>query len=207
MKQHQLIKFSLLPTLASIGWCACVLLYFYSPLHAESIFTWTDAEGRTHYSSRKAADDAKVADLPDINKIEFPDISQPKLQSCATHGGIDCSVGPDADGSVVCYDGFREAITPFALHCTNAMLRISEVSTPDSTGAFHVFIRNNSSVTAKSVEVSYTMRDGNLFLLQGAREIEENGFAEFVFSPPMDVPFIEKEIQLSQLEIRCGNCP
>jgi len=27
--------------------------------------------------------------------------------ACGEHGGVDCSAGPDIDGSVICMDGYR----------------------------------------------------------------------------------------------------
>lgn len=29
--------------------------------------------------------------------------------ACADHGGVDCSVGPDIDASVICNDGYKDS--------------------------------------------------------------------------------------------------
>lgn len=29
--------------------------------------------------------------------------------ACSGHGGVNCSAGPDSDGSVICVDGFRDS--------------------------------------------------------------------------------------------------
>lgn len=34
--------------------------------------------------------------------------------ACSGHGGVDCSAGPDSDGSVICYDGWEDSSVSYS---------------------------------------------------------------------------------------------
>ena len=98
-----------------------------SPASAAPIYRWTDEAGNTHYSTTPDDPRAKSQALPEL-RHENIDANIRKLQSetpesCDHHGGPDCSRGADADGSVVCLDGYRGAKLPFQFHCMEARLK------------------------------------------------------------------------------------
>ena len=91
----------------------------------QNVYRHVDQNGNVTYSTSPDAGDAP-AELP---KIQHEDISTRIKQikdetppNCSKHGGVDCSHEADADGSVVCGDGFREARLPYSLTCLEAKL-------------------------------------------------------------------------------------
>ena len=74
----------------------------------QKIYKWVSPDGSVSYSTKKPKAEAEVAKLPPIMRAEVK-IPENTLESCESHGGIDCQAGPDGDGSVICMDGFTAA--------------------------------------------------------------------------------------------------
>ncbi len=96
---------------------------------SEPIYKWTDAQGKIHYSTEPRTAKDKPAKLPNLTKIDLDKqierIKEQTPRNCSSHGGEDCSAGADADGSVICADGYKDAILPFRFHCMQVRLEAS----------------------------------------------------------------------------------
>lgn len=106
------------------------IIFAISLADAQSVYKWTDADGNVHFSTSAPNPNAAPAALPELRR-ESVDARIEQLKAttpatCSQHGGVDCSRGADFDGSVVCFDGFSDAILPFRVHCSEARLRITE---------------------------------------------------------------------------------
>ncbi len=171
---------------------------------AAPIYKWVGKDGVTHYSSKPLTKEAKEADLPPIMRADVK-IGAQKLVTCDKHGGVNCSAGADRDGSVVCYDGFREASNRFRFTCTAPKLEIADIADPAKDGSFKVFVRNSKSVTADKPALSYSPPEGGAVLLNGPDSIDPFGMAEFTYLPRPGQEVIEKP-QVAQLSVSCANC-
>lgn len=181
------------------------LILIASTALASPVYKWQDKQGVIHYSSKADQPEAKPADLPKIMRAEVK-LPKAALKSCNDHGGINCQVGADKDGSVVCFDGFREASARFRFSCSSPRLEIADISEADPGGVFTVYVRNSSSVKASTPALILRPGDGKEFQLQGPEEIDPLGMGEFVFRPAGDGGLKEKAT-LAQLDISCANCP
>lgn len=174
---------------------------------ASPIYKWKDKNGIVHYSSKQTSPQAKPADLPKImrTKSEAPKVD---LSNCKSHGGVNCRLGPDKDGSVICYDGFAEASTRFIFSCSSPKLEIADVSAPDKDGNFTVFVRNTTSVEARGAEVFYISRLlANKTKLDGPSQIDSFGVAEFYFQPEsLRKEQRPKQVLAGDLKLSCENC-
>lgn len=171
---------------------------------ADSVYRWTDDAGVVHYSSKPVHAGHEPADLPKIMKGDVK-LTAATLVSCEPHGGVDCQAGADSDGSVICYDGFKNASPRFRFTCNSPKLELSDVSEPSKQGGFTVFIRNSKTVAAKKPTVSYAFPDGRNFPLEGPAEIAPLGVGEFIFKAPPGVAVSEKPT-FAQLNVTCENC-
>lgn len=172
---------------------------------ASPVYKWVDRQGITHYSSTPKERDAKIAELPPIMRGELK-LPKMNLASCGEHGGVNCQAGTDADGSVICYDGFRDSSQRFLFTCNAPKLEISDISEITDDGAFTVFLRNSRSVEAKNPTVVVKTPSGNPLKLKGPSKIDPFGVAEFLFGPDPSKTFSLKP-SVGEVEVSCTNCP
>ena len=173
---------------------------------AERVFKWTDEKGAVHYSNKPGGSPkAKVAKLPEITRGDYK-VVPPKIPSCQDHGGIDCQAGPDSDGSVICQDGFTEALTRFAFNCKSPKLGVADVTEISEDGSFSVFVRNSKSVASHSTALFLKLPDGDEVKLDGPDEVEPYGIAEYLFKPKDD-KLVTQKPTIADLQIACANCP
>jgi len=186
------------------------LALFASPSLAAPIYRFEGPDGKVIYSSKPPTKDAKAADLPPIMRAQMKLPKQDQI-SCAPHGGANCQLGPDTDGSVICYDGFRGAANRYRFTCNTPKLEISDISELTREGNFSVFVRNSRSVKAAAPSVIFKPEYGTSFKLSGPNEIEPFGLAEFIYQAPANVAETEVALlqkpDLTQLDVVCGNCP
>ena len=181
------------------------ILLLSSQAFASPVYKWKDASGQVHFSSEKPFDGAKPADLPPIMRAEVPVMAKATL-GCQSHGGTDCQAGADKDGSVICYDGFREATQRFRMTCNSPKLKISEVGDVQPDGSFTVTVRNSKAVPAERARVEFKPEFGKEVPLNGPSEIAAYGMAEYMFVPTdADIP--QKKVELADLNLSCANCP
>ncbi len=214
--------------LASIVTTICLL-----NLHlafAEPIYQWVDGEGRTHYGSSAPDDAIAPSNLPEIKRENFDskiaDIKANTPTTCNTHRGIDCSRGPDTDGSVICADGFLEAINPFAFFCNEARLQTQLLILIEGNEEFikhstnlqgklknkkitglQLTARNISDVEAFGVKISLTMSVRGKQIGVGPDKIPPFSSAEYLFpfeniTPKPTIIDIEK----AKYVVSCTNC-
>jgi len=184
-----------------IVFCFC---FYASTAYSTPIYKWTDDAGVTHYSSKSDATSAQPAKLPPITRGEVK-LAKKLLISCQQHGGINCQAGADSDGSVICYDGFKQASARYRFSCSSPKLEITEVSDPMPDGRFSVFVRNSKSVSASKPALYYKPEGQREVRLEGPEEIEAFGMAEFKFQAVnADIP--DGKVSLTQLNITCANC-
>ena len=183
--------------------CGSLILAPHSLLSQE-IYRQVDAAGVVRYSSKKPDPQAVPAELPPIMKADF-DVGVPAPESCEKHGGVDCQAGADADGSVVCADGFRGAVARFRFNCSAAKLEITDVTLSNEGGDATVFIRNSSSVAAKGVSITFNRVTNSNSELVGPKEIEAFGIAEFVI-PGSEIVRPSKKLSTADFSAACANC-
>lgn len=173
--------------------------------HADSVFKWQDDDGLVHYSTKPPHKGAEPVALPRITRGEVK-LTTRKLISCKEHGEINCQAGPDSDGSVICYDGFRGASPLFRFSCTAPKLEISDISNLDDKGGFTVFVRNAKSVAASKPAVLFKPDSGQEVKLEGPENIDAFGVAEFIYKAKTSGEMKDKPT-LAQLNLTCANCP
>ncbi len=72
------------------------------------------------------ANNANIEPPPPVPKVPLPPTPETPISStcsancsasgaCSGHDGVNCSAGPDSDGSVICFDGWRDSTVTY--HC------------------------------------------------------------------------------------------
>ncbi len=176
-------------------------LFFTATLSAQTIYKYTDEEGRTHYSTEPQDLSAKPAELPEITKAEF-ETHKNLPETCSKHGGINCQLGADEDGSVICYDGFRGSVARFKFHCMSP--KVQFVTAEQSTDGFKVIFRNANSVQAEGMKIVY-QPSGVGYPLEGPIAIA--GFAMEEYSLKLPEELLRQELEAEKLFVQCLNCP
>ncbi|MCB0319858.1 MAG: hypothetical protein KDD60_02965 [Bdellovibrionales bacterium] len=202
--------FSSSGSLVGVIWCFWVCLAssglgLPSVSRAENgVFSWEDESGVLHFSSKKGDPKAQQAKLPAINRGEVQLVKR-KLLSCSNHGGINCQAGADEDGSVICYDGFRDSAPIYRFSCNAPKLEVADISDIDMNGHFTVTVRNSKSIVAESPIVKFLSESGAPVVLNGPNRIDGYGVGEFVFNA-QDADIPRGPVNLAQLQLECGNC-
>lgn len=185
------------------------LLLTSSSIQAQEIYTWKDSSGVTHYSSKAQQKNAKTATLAPITraevKLSMKDLQPSKDLTCDKHGGINCQAGPDKDGSVVCFDDYREATARFKFTCSAPKLRITDIGKVDAEGNIKVFVRNANAVVAQKPTIWFKLKDAQPVQLQGPETIGAFEIAEFIFNSGNKNSFMEVP-KVSELVLSCANC-
>ena len=200
---------------------------------AGDIYTWTDENGKVHFSTEPRPD-AKKAELPEVRREnldeKIKEIRGSTPPNCHDHGGVDCSRGADGDGSVVCLDGFRDSMLPYKFSCLEARLRASELNLVNQqeevigiinkkfrisqdealaagTMSLLLTLRNNSSVEAFGVSVLVRTPGGKKVEAPGPDKVEPFGVAEY----QLPLASLPERIPISRLaridfKVHCTNC-
>ena len=169
------------------------------------VYKSQSGDGKLIYSSKAPAKGARPAQLPPIMRGEVK-VPTSALESCNKHGGINCQSGADIDGSVICYDGFRDAAARFRFSCNAPKLEITSISDPDKDGGFTVFVRNSRSVQALKTALACKMPDGNVLKLSGPSQVDPNGVAEFRHEGGLPQKLLLRPGP-GDIQISCENCP
>lgn len=141
-----------------------------------------DDKGVAHYSSKPIKKGAVKVELPPIMRGEVK-VPTGYLITCREHGGIDCQAGADSDDSVICGDGFKDSAQRFRFSCSSPKLEISSVSSPQEDGTFSIILRNSRGILAQQTVVTVTLPNGKSAALEGPKEVEPFGTAEFTYVP------------------------
>lgn len=203
----------------------------------DEVYRWTAPDGTVHYSTTPPESGAAPAKLPTVRhedldkKIERIRSSTPP--NCESHGGVDCAAGADADGSVICRDGYREAILPFRFSCMEVSLESTlhlvlepkeqygepELVRHSATAAFaiedrkirelRVNVRNKASAQALQIQVSVKVPAKIPFekQLAGPEEIEPFGLADYTIAiGELGGGLTPHQINNLRYRVRCINC-
>lgn len=221
------------------GFCAQLLLAqsLFVPIFlatAEPIYQWIDANGRVHYGNQPHSADVSEAALPELGREnidqKIEEIRDATPENCINRGGVDCSKGSDFDGSVICYDGYRDAILPFRFACVAARLSINSVAIVLVAGAedseivdlkelnkpnayslrnsqITLLIRNDTEIMARKVSVLLKLPVYGHVVARGPETIEPHGVAEYIFLPEkISGPFNVEHAKKLSAVVRCENC-
>lgn len=201
---------------------------------AQNVYRWTDEAGRVHYSSTPNANESQPAALPDLKRENIDerirDLRQSVKETCNNHGGINCQAGADSDGSVICYDGYRESLSRFNFECLEARLlgvfyfsldneQRKEIKANVSLSVEELrknkieprglllSIRNISGVTAKDVNVQFSLGKKHIYTATGPSEIPAFQNAEYSlsFSNLLPAPTLA-DLAKSRYKLVCANC-
>ena len=191
-----MLLFSILSSfrfLASVSLILTSFCFAVSAL-ADPVYRSTDKKGVNVYSSKPKEEGAEPAKLPNITKAKVGEVS-PNNLSCAGHGGVNCQEGADLDGSVICYDSFKDSMQRFAFSCSAAKLVFTPESPKDSRQKFSLLVRNTSAVLAKGVKVSGPQG----LVLEGPVELKPYDSASYSCS--------QEVARNARFQISCDNCP
>lgn len=171
----------------------------FTPVEGQ-VYKWIDQDGVANYSSIKPNEAATPAELPPIVR-EKATADPIKLSfSCSSHGGINCAAGPDQDGSVICLDGFRDAMTRFKFRCVSTQLTALEIE--KAQDHLSVWVRNEKQVEAVEVAIQMTLPTGEAIVAEGPSAIAPSELVEFTFKG-ID---LDQVYTLAQIQPTCRNC-
>jgi hypothetical protein len=182
-------------------------LSYSTSVFADPVYKVMGPDGSPIFTTEKPSANAKPADLPPINK---GDMALPKIElvTCDQYGGIDCTAGPDSDGSVICYSGFKGATNRFRFSCNMPKLEVTEITPFNEQNAFSVFIRNEKSVIAQDPEIYFETPAGKRERLIGPKQIDAFGLEEYIFKSKNPQDFLPNEkVTIAQITVSCMNCP
>ena len=198
----------------------------------QSVYKRVNVAGNIEYSTTPFENEQSPIKLPTISKenmdTRIDRIKGSTPQNCEGHGDIDCSQGSDVDGSVICLDGFREAVAPFRFSCLEVSLKtinlrlidfeeeIHEISKQGliipkevefSPKSLQVVIRNMSNVEAQGVIVRIPSGRKTFVQANGPSMMKpfEVGEYEFDFSEIKKIRHSE-ELSKGSIRIMCQNC-
>ena len=174
--------------------------------HAENaVYKWVDKDGKLHYSTSPNERHAAPASLPPIQRggSKYPKVV---ITSCDGHGGIDCARGADNDGSVICYDEYRDASQRFNMLCTTTKLEVVSMDFDTNPLTFVVLVRNKKPVAAQEVRVMLKRRTERTAVLVGPSSIAPHGSAEYVFSSQNPHEFEFGKPTVGNIDVTCKNC-
>lgn len=195
------------------------LIGLIGPARAQEIYSWTDDEGKVHYSNEPKDSSAKSVTLPDTERYNsdqrIKDLKKEAARTCLNKGGIQCSLGEDSDGSVICSDGSKGSEEIFKASCSEVKL-IAELKKPKKRLSKQILkipvtatVRNQSSQEAKGIEVKVkfpqTPNADEYFdlRLEGPTNIPSFGVGEYTYSGKLiDDRIVIKGV----ISVDCQNC-
>lgn len=169
---------------------------------ASPVYKWIDENGTAHFSSTPQHASAVKADLPPIMREKFT-IDQVKKTTCAEHGGVSCQSGTDQDGSVICHDGFKDAVARYRFACSEPKLEIADVSAARADGSFSVYVRNLAGIEAKGAKVVLRSVEGKEIVGKGPIGIPALGMEEYKFYTSLQAG---QKAAKSNFKVACENC-
>ncbi len=200
--------------------------------YAEDVYKWVDKDGTVHYGTEDSHPKAKKTELPTLmrenidSRIESIKMLTPK--NCQKHGGIDCSRGADADGSVFCLDGFSEALLPFRFACVEVRLEtlpptIFQIESPEnrqvlgeinvnqfsslSSYRIQTSVRNLSGNEAMDVRVRFFVPSFGEFDAIGPEVLEPYGLADYTLSlKNLSEELEARHLRKGSVRVKCKNC-
>jgi hypothetical protein len=164
------------------------------------VYKYTNKQGVVTYTTSKPTESAKPAVLPNIMREKKTAGPVTLGLSCTSHGGINCQAGPDEDGSVICLDGFKNAVARFKFRCSSTKLSVVELE--PAADQLSVWVRNEKDVTAENVRISMLLPDGQTVTAQGPETVQPSELAEYKFSSLAQ----DQAYSAAQVNMQCSNC-
>lgn len=198
--------------------------------HAEDeVYQWTDESGRVHFTTAPSNTGTRPKSLPRVGRENIDQriktIREQTPANCEKHGGIDCAQGADADGSVVCLDGYREAILPFQFACMEARLQVefsvvtTEGESPHKRDLSRTVtdvhparqlllsVRNLSGVEAYGIIAEFLVGRRRTLRAEGPDRIPAFGNAGYSFDlTSLPDPLSRTQLEQASSQVRCTNC-
>ncbi len=183
----------------------CAVMLRISPCLADQVYRWEGKDGVVHYSSEPPEIDAKPADLPRITRGRLG-LQAKTFETCDRHGGINCQVGADLDGSVICTDGYSDTPTRFRFHCNSPKLEIADIGNIKDNGEFTILVRNSRSVAAEKPELILRLNQSAAgVVLRGPEIIPPFEVGEFIYKPEEN-GVVNQKLRPDQVTVNCFNC-
>lgn len=195
---------------------------------AEEIYRHVAPDGSISYSSTPPNQSSQPIELAPLQResvdSRIKELKAKTPTNCSAHGGIDCSQGTDADGSVICTDGFRDAVLPYRFSCVEANLSVQQFSIDSEEGQkpvrklldqsfvqkprkFRLLLRNRSAAKAENISVSFSLNREKVFAADGPNELPAYGLAEYEANiPPTIKAFNRLDMKRIRYKVRCRNC-
>ena len=208
----------------------CLLLTALPPSAQGQVYRWVDDKGEIHYSTSPSRRGAEPAQLPEIKRESaeqrIETIREATPDNCQSHGEVDCTKGPDVDGSVVCLDGHRDAVGQFHTYCSTAKLQFERVEILDRSGSLlrngtvnemrraafvEITIRNVADVPAQGVKAEISLpRAPYPAVASGPAEVERFGLGEYrIDLGPLQQYLgerLERDFKKLRITLDCKNC-
>ncbi len=210
-----------------------IFLFFTVPIVSladSEIYSWVDSSGVKHYSTKSKKKSDTPIKLPFLVKenisLKIKKIREKAKKTCEPHGGIDCSLKKDKDGSVICEDGFRDSLEPFIFHCLETKLKPNSITLIDKKNKQRTFafsntkdlknikeikkiifsIRNISSIKAYDVNIGIRQNRNKTINIKGSKDIEGYGLKDYSLN--LDEKLRQKDLGkiIKNLRITCANC-
>ncbi len=186
---------------------------------AQDIFSWTDKDGKVHYSNEAKDLDAKSVELPNTERYNsdqrIKDYKKETARTCLNKGGIQCSLGADTDGSVICSDNSKDSEESFEASCSEVKLLADLKKTKKRLSKqllripLDATVRNQSSQEAIGVDVKVKLPktpNADEFFdlkLEGPTTIPAFGVAEYSYSGKL---FDDRIVIKGVISVDCDNC-
>jgi len=127
--------------------------------------------------------------------------------SCRARGGVDCAMGPNEDGKVICKDGFDETRQSWKRRCTQTRLKIISAEALENDFEFEVSLRNETEIPAKGILVSGRLKGHLQFEASGPQVIEPWGLENYKFRLETPITNVPPAMRKVRFKILCENCP
>ena len=129
-----------------------------------------------------------------LSLLALPAVSLAVSGACSSHLGVNCSAGADFDGSVICFDGWRQSTVAYssADECKN-----TTTETTCNVSALNALL--NSSGLAGSSEANQRMSDCE------AKNVKANTppIPTYTYTPVVSVPVETQQEKQSRLDKQC----
>ncbi len=176
--------------------------FFHSVSQGQEIFKSTDDQGKVTYSSRPSTAGSTPAKLPRIAKVPMK-LEKNLPSTCTMHGGINCAAGADADGSVICFDGHKDAVSRYNFSCRQARVEIADVKEKTRNVEYVVYVRNSTGIQADSPLLIYMLPRNERREIKGPAAIAPYGVEEFT----VERGAYDPAVNATNLSATCNNCP
>jgi hypothetical protein len=127
-------------------------------------------------------------------------------EGCSKRGGVDCSLGADNDGSVVCADGWTGAVQRYKQACSEVHLTLTRLPVDEDGPELIIAVRNTSGIVAREVKAVLEGGKGEKRTLLGPSELQPFAVGRYELQhvdPNLRKSTIRRALPL---KVSCSNC-